>query len=134
MGRWVLLLHELPDLSSHYDWMIQPTGDAPAAGLITFRVANRPDDPALTDFEAQRIGGHRAEYLSFEGHLTGARGTVRRVAQGQATILRDDSVFVVTLDADRTWVGQRRGFESPDYHFRLSNGPWIGHTGASPGA
>ena len=134
MGHWVLLLHELPDRSWHYDWMIQPTGAGPDAPLISYRVAARPDDPALTDFEALRIGVHRAEYLSFEGQVSGARGSVRRVARGEATILRDDAAFVVTLDGQRTWVGQRRGFQSPDYHFHLSTGPGIAHTGAEPGA
>ena len=130
MGRWVLLLHELPDGSSHFDWMIQPTGGGAEAALVTFRVARRPDDPSLTDFEAERVADHRAAYLSFEGQVLGGRGTVRRVAQGIATIVRDDAHFVVTLDGERTWVGARRGFEGSGYHFRLSTGPWIGHTGA----
>jgi hypothetical protein len=128
MSNWVLLIHELPDTSWHYDWMIQTNDDA-RAQLITFRIAARPDDPSCTDFEAVRIQDHRADYLSFEGDIQGERGRVKRVGQGRAEILRDDASFVVTLDAQRTWVGTRRGFESPEYHFHLSTEPWIGHTG-----
>jgi hypothetical protein len=134
MSRWVLLLHELPDHSWHYDWMIQPAGAGAGARLISFRVSVRPDDPVVTEFAAERIGDHRHEYLSFEGAVSGNRGTVRRVSDGGAAIVRDDEEFVVTLDGLRTWVGQRRELESPLYHFHvsnghLSNGPEIGHTG-----
>jgi hypothetical protein len=133
MSRWVLLLHELPDRSWHYDWMIQPSGAMSDARLISFRVLARPDDPSLTDFSAERIGDHRADYLSFEGQVSAGRGRVRRVGEGQAEVLRDDVAFVVTLDDRRTWIGQRRGVESPEYHFHLSTGPWIGHTDERPG-
>ena len=133
MARWVLLLHELPDRTWHYDWMIQSPGSQPDARLVSFRVSFRPDDPSITAFAAERIGDHRAEYLSFEGAVSGGRGTVRRVAEGHAEVLRDDAAFVVTLDGQRTWIGQRRAFESLEYHFHLSIGPWIGHTEECPG-
>jgi hypothetical protein len=119
MGRWVLLLHELSDGSWHYDWMIQPNS-TPDAPLVTFRVRARPDDPSLTNFEAERIGDHRTAYLSFEGEIPGGRGRVKPVVRGIAAIERDDGAFVVTLDGQRTWVGLRRGFEGTSYHFSLS--------------
>ena len=133
MSRWVLLIHELPDNSWHYDWLIQPPGCMPDTPLISFRLAARPDDPAVTVFPAERVGDHRPLYLSFEGPVSGGRGSVRRVAEGHADVLRDDGVFVVMLDHARTWIGRRRMFESPEYDFHLSNGPWIGHTGECPG-
>jgi len=128
MGRWALLLHELPDSSWHYDWLIQPTVSDAAAPLIAFRVSSRPDDPSTVAFQGERIADHRAEYLSFEGEISDNRGRVRRVGQGVAEIIRDDGAFVITLDGQRTWVGRRRGFESSSYHFSLPDGPDFGHT------
>jgi hypothetical protein len=113
--------------------MIQPRGAQPDTRLISFRVSACPDDASLTEFEAERIGDHRAEYLSFEGEVSGGRGTVRRVAVGNAEVLRDDAAFVVVLDGRRKWIGHRRGFERPGYHFHLSNGPDFGHTAGCEG-
>ena len=128
MSRWVLLIHELPDRSWHYDWMLQSPGGTQESPLISFRLAARPDDPVVSDFPAERIGDHRALYLSFEGEISGHRGSVRRVAEGHAQVLRDDETFVVVLDQSRTWVGQQRALKSPHYHFHLSIGDKIGHT------
>jgi hypothetical protein len=78
----VLLRHELPDGSSHVDWMIAPDEDAK---LITFRL-ERPVH-ALAPGEvlrAERIGEHRRLYLEHEGPLPGEtdRGSVQRIARG----------------------------------------------------
>jgi hypothetical protein len=78
----VLLLHELPDGTSHVDWMIatEPQGREP---LVTFRVDGRVDE--MTDQQrllARRIDDHRPAYLTYEGPVSGDRGTVRRLARG----------------------------------------------------
>lgn len=99
MPRMVLLLHTLPDGSSHYDWMIDPptprrrdaTGqaDPDARDLLTFRVQERIDLPRVKEFSATRIENHRRLYLTFEGEIGPAvakgpsRGTVKRVARGR---------------------------------------------------
>ena len=108
----VLLHHELPDHSSHFDWMLQ-RADNPHE-LLTFRLNHRIDLPAdtLNEFTAERLIDHRAIYLEYEGpvqaraggdgvsndsftpphasHLApetmGARGRVRRLASGTCTI------------------------------------------------
>lgn len=78
----VLLLHELPDGTSHVDWMIAPDSEG-REPLITFRLDHRVDE--MTDGQrllARRIGDHRPAYLTYEGAVSGGRGTVRRLARG----------------------------------------------------
>jgi hypothetical protein len=86
MARTVLLSHDLLDGSSHFDWMIQGPGGSDSP-LITFRVAVRIDRGDVVDFLAQRLADHRAAYLEYEGEVSGGRGRVRRVAQGDLDLL-----------------------------------------------
>jgi hypothetical protein len=84
----VQLLHELPDGSRHVDWMIaqDPRGRDP---LVTFRVQQRVDElHAGQRLEAVRIADHRPAYLTYEGPVSGKRGTVSRLARG--TVARLD--------------------------------------------
>ena len=80
--RTVQLLHELPDGTSHVDWMIarDRAGREP---LISFRLPRRIDElkPGQR-MAAERIADHRPAYLDYEGAVSDKRGTVRRVAWG----------------------------------------------------
>ncbi len=116
MSTWVLLVHETPDGSWHYDWMLQGAAESDAP-LVTFRVRHRPDDPSCTHFPAERLADHRAAYLHFEGEISGGRGRVRRVAEGSCRIVHDAGEFVVDLAGIGRWTGQRAGFGSPLYQF-----------------
>jgi hypothetical protein len=80
----VLLLHTLPDGSSHYDWMIRRPdgGGGGGGGLITFRLSERLDAFRGLAFVAQRLADHRREYLAYEGEIPGDRGRVQRIAEG----------------------------------------------------
>lgn len=84
----VLLRHDLPDGSFHFDWMIEGPQRLPAPPspedrcLMTFRLQQRPDDPRVQTFEAERLEDHRRHFLTFEGELTGGRGRVSRLASG----------------------------------------------------
>lgn len=80
--RTVILRHDLPDGSGHFDWMFA-LDDPPASRLATWRCAVRPDESevgAVVPMEA--LAPHRTAYLTFEGPLDGGRGSVRRVAAG----------------------------------------------------
>ena len=83
MGRWVLLRHVLGDGTSHLDWMMERPG---AAGLLSFRLAEGVDPRRGERFEAERIGEHRREYLEYEGPVSGDRGVLRRVADGECRV------------------------------------------------
>ena len=82
----VQLRHELPDGSSHVDWMLarDPLGRAP---LVTFRLPGRVDELAPgTDggtMRAERIADHRPSYLTHEGPVSRGRGVVRRLRSGR---------------------------------------------------
>lgn len=101
MAAWVLLRHDLPDGTWHWDWLLEPraqdapfrrtTDDPDERSLISFRVAAtlgedwRPDDPGTPAFTAEILPPHRRRYLTFEGDIgPGAdgvsRGRVKRVA------------------------------------------------------
>lgn len=105
MGRWVLLRHDLPDGSWHYDWMLE-SGVHPEGGLVTFRVMVRVDEWSQ-GFEAQRLAPHRRAYLDYEGEVSGGRGRVERVGEGKCDVEVDGAVFqVVLIEARRRWVGE----------------------------
>jgi hypothetical protein len=90
--RTVLLRHDLRDGSSHFDWLIQRPGGTPAAEemLISFRTTCRIDTGAAVDFLAEPMPDHRSLYLTFEGEISGGRGTVTRVAEGDLRIAQLD--------------------------------------------
>ncbi len=73
--QYVILRHEGID-SPHFDLMFETT----AGGLLaTWRSDAWPIEqptPLL------RLGDHRRDYLTYEGPLTGNRGSVRRVEAG----------------------------------------------------
>ncbi|MEZ6235195.1 MAG: hypothetical protein R3B68_13485 [Phycisphaerales bacterium] len=114
-GRhWVLLRHEMPDGSWHYDWMLEwdSTPDAERA-LVSFRVSVRPDERVGMAIEGERIGAHRRVYLEFEGDVSGGRGRVVRVARGDLVglIMSDDSIDVALRigRAVARWQGSPMG-------------------------
>ncbi len=80
--RTVQLLHELPDGTSHVDWMIA-RDQAGREPLISFRLQRRIDDlkPGQR-MAAERIADHRPAYLDYEGPVSDERGSVRRLAWG----------------------------------------------------
>ncbi len=114
--RWVLLRHELPGGEWHYDWMIQRSDEA-GAPLLTFRVFVRPDDAAVREFAAERLGDHRAVYLEYEGEVSGGRGRVDRVTAGAVESLRESADRV---DVRLAGVGEWRGVrvEGAGWEFR----------------
>lgn len=102
MAATVLLLHELPDGTRHYDWMLKVEGSAePGRPLATFRVSERID-LAEGRFEGERIGDHREAYLTFEGDIGHRRGRVTRMARGEAAI---ESITGTGLAVVVAWEG-----------------------------
>ena len=108
MGACVLLLHELSDGDSHYDWLIAPEATAPrphgpgqadpgpGSGadppdlppLIAFRVRNRIDLAIVAAFEAERLSKSCARlvwlnpllrYAGFEARPAGIRAILPHV-------------------------------------------------------
>lgn len=104
MEAMVLLHHDMPDGSWHLDWMLERIGDDPHR-LVTFRVDQRIDHSACVVFHAEHLADHRADYLDYEGPVSGDRGIVRRLARGRCSIL---DLTDQTLIARIAWGGLHR--------------------------
>ena len=125
--RCVLLRHDEPDGSWHFDLMIKrpPQGGSPRSGsdaddspgtqgLLTFRIRARIDLPASRggrlNFDATRLPDHRQRYLEYEGPISGGRGSVARLGRGDVIDFAEDSGYVrFILDfghGPRVWIGR----------------------------
>jgi hypothetical protein len=80
--RFVVLRHTVPAAQgeSHFDLMLERTG---LDGLITYRSVRWPITETVT---LTRLNNHRRAYLEYEGEISGGRGWVRRVAEGQYSV------------------------------------------------
>ncbi len=73
-GRYVVLRHTMPlgsSRPSHWDFMLETP-----VGLRTWALDQAPD--GASPVEAAQLADHRAEYLTFEGPISGGRGSVER--------------------------------------------------------
>lgn len=78
--RFAVLLHQLPEgsrESDHFDLLLEHEGT-----LLTWRLAI---EPLLENARslATKLPDHRLVYLTYEGPISGNRGTVTRVAEGE---------------------------------------------------
>ena len=101
MPRFVILHHDAPaghDRSSHYDLMLEQGGV-----LWTWSLDKLP----AVGFagQAQALPDHRLAYLDFEGPLTGNRGSVERVEQGEYELLERAESRVLVRLAGKTLRG-----------------------------
>lgn len=92
MERTVVLRHDTPDGSHHYDWMLEPPDAPKDAGphdriLIAWRLAGRPGPGAR--LAAERLPPHRLLYLDYEGPISGGRGSVTRIDGGRCRVVED---------------------------------------------
>ena len=115
--RTVVLRHDLPDGSHHYDWML----DLPSVsvdGLVTFRL----DQSLLlieNDSEQRltRIADHRRRYIEYEGPVSNDRGSVQRIAAGE--------IKQFDMTSDCNWrLRIRWGDGLCDYRLRQRNDGW----------
>lgn len=78
----VLLRHELPDGTHHYDWLLAQDAQL-SLPLITWRCPSRIDtlQPGES-LRIERLPDHRQMYLQYEGQVSGDRGFVQRERAG----------------------------------------------------
>ena len=90
----VQLRHDEPGDGWHIDWML---ASAAADALVTVRLPGRLDrlEPG-SRMRGTWLGDHRRRYLTYEGPLTGRRGSVRRVAEGR--------IIDWASDGDEWWI------------------------------
>jgi predicted esterase len=85
--RYVILLHEGYG-GDHLDLMVQQ-----GSMLVTWQIDQpTPQGPFPAVMQARRIQDHRLEYLDYQGPVSGGRGVVRRVDEGQCDVrqVQDD--------------------------------------------
>jgi hypothetical protein len=95
MPRFVLLEHDHP--YPHFDLMLE-------AGpvLWTWRLAALPSENPV---EATRVADHRLVYLTYEGPISGGRGSVRRQEEGEFTWQSCEEGMVVVNLSGRSLRG-----------------------------
>ena len=129
-NRMVLLRHDLPDGSSHFDWLIERAAgatNAPAAAtgpdircLLSIRVHGAfPFRPGQTA-AAEQIADHRRLYLDYQGHISGDRGRVEQVARGIGTVVSENAAAVV-IDGRFAAVDAEAGHADPVVRWVLDN-------------
>ena len=92
MGRLVLLRHDTPDAKHHYDLMLERSpGDH---RLLTFRLERRIQINTPASTAGELLGEHRAAYLTYEGEVSGGRGTVRREWTSTGELLEESPSLV----------------------------------------
>jgi hypothetical protein len=89
--RYVILRHEHVD-EPHYDLMFEAL---PGSMLATWRSEVWPIEsptPLL------RLRDHRRLYLTYEGDLSGSRGSVQRIAEGNCQVeVGEQSIWTIRL-------------------------------------
>lgn len=78
--RYVVLHHE-GIAEPHFDFMFETSPGSET--LRTFRLSIWPMTDSLNEQEAVELALHRRAYLTYEGPVSGDRGTVRRVEEGE---------------------------------------------------
>ena len=93
MGRAVILRHDLPDGSHHFDLLIEPDAggsDPDERVLVAWRLPRLPESGGVCTLTADRLAAHRRLYLDYEGPISGGRGSVTRMEAGTGEILSDE--------------------------------------------
>lgn len=94
-GAFVIQFHRC-DQGDHYDLMLEKP-DALATFQLPAPLAEvTADQPRLV----RRLDDHRRAYLTYEGPVSGGRGSVRIAAQGR---------YEASVATDELWVFELRG-------------------------
>lgn len=110
--RYVILRHECPPDAarpSHWDVMFEHDGK-----LRTWAIETSPD--SAEPQPATMLPDHRLDYLTYEGEISGGRGTVVRWDEGSYVTRHDDSAVFV---AEVTGRKLRGTIEINGAHYRF---------------
>jgi hypothetical protein len=87
MPRFVILRHETPpghERGAHFDLMLEEHGV-----LRTWSLPELPAEGRI--IQAEALPDHRLAYLDYEGPVSGNRGSVRRVDEGECEIIENSA-------------------------------------------
>ena len=114
-----LLLHRTPT-GSHHDWLVGGPDYRSVAGSRLWTARLGPASSAwhaVGRFEMQAQPAHRRAYLTYQGPISGGRGTVVRVDQGRVALRR-------WSDGRMLWDVRMRHFDGRIEAVRLSDDRW----------
>lgn len=105
MPKYVVLHHQLSDSArlgraaqSHFDWMFEHEDV-----LWTWAMATLPEQDEVSELIAERLPNHRKAYLTYEGVVSGNRGSVTRIECGEYELLpANHDGFRFQLSGNRT--------------------------------
>lgn len=92
---FALLEHTTP-AGVHWDLLIET---APGSPLVTWRLRSDPCRSQVP-IPAERIADHRNAYLTYEGPISGDRGSVRRIDTGRAMLKLDNAHARIALQGE----------------------------------
>lgn len=91
MRRQFVIQQHCIGITSHFDLMIED-----GLALATWQLPELPGPKALP---ALQLRPHRRAYLSYQGGISGGRGSVRPVDAGQCQVLRQqDDLWEIFLE------------------------------------
>jgi hypothetical protein len=108
MPRFVLLHHECPPgyvKPSHWDFMLEFDPVLWTWELRRLPAAWNGDAAEGGTLTATRLADHRIDFLDFEGQLTGDRGSVRRLMEGEFEVLENTTDRLRVRLAGRDFAG-----------------------------
>ena len=77
----------------HYEFLFDTTD---TSSLVTFRLPDWPLAPGSTH-AALKLRDHRRIYLTYEGQISGDRGHVTHVAEGEARIMQSGENWLLSF-------------------------------------
>ena len=110
MPRFVILRHEIPagsERGTHYDLMLESEGV-----LRTWAIPELPAQGKVTPADA--LPDHRLAYLEYEGPVSGNRGSVTRVDEGEYELLAESAELFQVRLAGKGLVGRLELRQSAD--------------------
>jgi hypothetical protein len=102
MPRFVILRHELPpshDRGTHFDLMLEM-----GAVLRTWSLPELPEVGKV--IQAEALPDHRLAYLEYEGPVSGNRGTVSRVEEGEYEMVEETDALLRYRLVGRSLAGE----------------------------
>jgi hypothetical protein len=84
----------------HYDFLFDTTD---TSSLVTFRLPDWPLAPGSTH-RALKLREHRRIYLTYEGQISGDRGHVSRVAEGEVRVFQSGANWLLSGPDDRPFL------------------------------
>jgi hypothetical protein len=113
--RFAVLRHEGIE-APHVDFLFETS---PGSMLQTWRL---PTWPIIEVEEATRIRDHRPAFLTYQGQLTGDRGSVMRIDEGTCTFESSAQRLVVRLSPSSQALLFEQDAGADTWHVRAMSG------------